>query len=224
MPLFWTILLIMMVCLIKSYNGQKIDYFHPTCSGADNELSVLRGIVKEQDKKVEKLEKELNIFKKIVSDMRGTIQELPSKQGTMAEKLNHGVGFTAMLRGDTSIYQLEENEKLVFGYVSINEGNAYNKDSGIFRCPRNGLYAFYVNILTLRHKTAEVEITKNGNHTNSAAYSQGVSEGTNGSIFALLTLTVGDEVWLRAANNWSSTGKILKYRENTFSGFLVHQY
>ncbi|XP_062604954.1 uncharacterized protein LOC134266746 [Saccostrea cucullata] len=219
-----------------------------------NELSILRRIFQKQEKNMEILKKELNVFKKTVeevSEIKETIQHLSSKQTTMGrrinqveesvmkikrstqqiessqatikEKMNQEVAFTAELKYGTSIYALKENEKIVFSHVVTSRGNAYNNDTGIFRCPRSGLYAFFFNILTLRNKWALVEIT-NGNYPHAIAYAEGSSEGTNGSNFVLLSLSAGTEIWLRAANNWTSRGEIMKYNENTFSGFLVHPY
>lgn len=44
------------------------------------------------------------------------------------------------------------NETIVFGYVQMNEGNGYNGTTGIFVCPKTGLYLFSYSISSFYSK------------------------------------------------------------------------
>lgn len=66
---------------------------------------------------------------------------------------------------------LKTQETAVFDEITLNEGNAYNKTSGIFTTPSDGLYSFTLT-LSKGGKLFITEIVKNG-HPISYDYKDG---------------------------------------------------
>lgn len=66
---------------------------------------------------------------------------------------------------------LKTQETVVFDEITLNEGNAYNKTSGIFTTPSDGLYSFTLT-LSKGGKLFITEIVKNG-HPISYDYKDG---------------------------------------------------
>lgn len=65
---------------------------------------------------------------------------------------------------------LKTQETVVFDEITLNEGNAYNKTSGIFTTPFDGLYSFTLTLS--KGKLFITEIVKNG-HPISYNYNDG---------------------------------------------------
>lgn len=66
---------------------------------------------------------------------------------------------------------LKTQETAVFDEITLNEGNAYNKTSGIFTTPSDGLYSFTLT-LSKGGKLFITEIVQNG-HPISYDYNDG---------------------------------------------------
>lgn len=67
--------------------------------------------------------------------------------------------------------KLKTQDTVVFDEIALNEGNAYNKTSGIFTTPFDGLYSFTLT-LSKGGKLFITEIVKNG-HPISCNYNDG---------------------------------------------------
>ncbi|XP_062587883.1 cerebellin-2-like [Saccostrea cucullata] len=159
-----------------------------------------------------------------LNSQQSTMNGFQTKQSSIERKVDRGIAFTTQLDLNKSLYTLKKNEKIVFGHVISNHGNAYDRKSGIFTSPKSGIYGFYYNIHTLIDKFALVELTSNGDKIHSLAYAGSHSSApTDGSTFVVLYLSKGERVWLRAGRD-CSIGETMKYQENTFSGFLIHSY
>ncbi|XP_061180615.1 caprin-2-like [Saccostrea echinata] len=199
------VLVSVLIVVLDSYRCQTLYPSKHRFHGSDDigilktALSDLQQLVTSQAMKMEILEKELKLSKEIIA-------------------------FTAVLNYNTSISDLKKGQRIIFNGVITNLGNAYNDKTGTFHCPTTGLYGFYYNLHTLRDKYAMVALTKNGDGNYAYAFSGNHSSGeSDGSTFVVLSLMKGDRIWLRA-NKDCSTGEVLKYQVNTFSGFLLHAY
>lgn len=118
----------------------------------------------------------------------------------------------------------KENETVPFGYVTLNEGNAYNATSGIFTCHKPGLYLFSFHILSYNSEqpdgsSSAVWLTLNGEPIVLAQ--ETVSAGGNkdfnlhGSI--VVRLSAGDKVLVASVID----GTVVYYRSSYFNGILI---
>ncbi|XP_052678292.1 heavy metal-binding protein HIP-like [Crassostrea angulata] len=93
---------------------------------------------------------------------------------------------------------MKNQETVIFDKVSLNEGNAYDKTSGIFTAPLDGIYSFTWTILTTAGKYFLTEIVLNGkkvvlNHTDGRGHNGGPMSTSHANI----KMKKGDKVWIR---------------------------
>lgn len=97
---------------------------------------------------------------------------------------------------------MKNEETVIFNKVSLNEGNAYDKTSGKFTAPSDGIYSFSWTTLTPAGKHFVTDIVRNG-ETITRNYTDG--RGQNG--FAMSTsnanikMKKGEKVWIRTHGN-----------------------
>eukprot|EP00105_Crassostrea_gigas_P027751 XP_011449192.1 PREDICTED: complement C1q tumor necrosis factor-related protein 2-like [Crassostrea gigas] len=93
---------------------------------------------------------------------------------------------------------LKAKETVVFDKVLLNEGNAYDKTSGVSTAPSDGIYSFTWTILTKHGKYFGSEIVQNGQKV---AYNNSDGRGHDGwpmsTSHANIKMKKGDEVWIR---------------------------
>lgn len=129
------------------------------------------------------------------------------------------------VKTDTVVFQsslkkvlknLKNQETVVFDEITLNEGNSYNKTSGIFTAPFDGIYSFTWTTLTAGGKYFMTEIVRNGHPI---AYNHNDGRGVGGegypmsSSHANIKMKKGERVWIRTygsygqyaeGGNWSN--------------------
>ena len=129
------------------------------------------------------------------------------------------VAFSAAV--SSHIKNLGTNQAIVFSTVTTNIGNHYNSNSGVFRVPVPGTYLFFVNILSEAGHSIETQIVRNGNEI-SEIYSGGSGNYNGpGSNLVILQLDLGDEIWVRVHEHFS-TNMAIHCCWSSFSGYLLH--
>ena len=113
---------------------------------------------------------------------------------------------------------LTPGQTIKFETVKQNYGNAYDPQTGIFICPKSGLYFFTFTILADTGKEVETKLVLNGSPI-AYSYSAGPAlHGNAGSKSVITPLHPGDKVWLEFhaydnsiyGNAWSTlTGYII---------------
>ena len=90
------------------------------------------------------------------------------------------------------------NQKIPFGYVIDQQGEAYDSTTGIFTAPGEGHYLFYSNIVAPAEKFCHAAITKNG-----VSIAGLISDSVNtndyhmGGDMAVVHLMTADKVWIQ---------------------------
>nr|XP_034307462.1 heavy metal-binding protein HIP-like [Crassostrea gigas] len=97
-----------------------------------------------------------------------------------------------------SLQNMKNQETVIFDKVSLNEGNAYDKTSGIFTAPSDGIFSFSWTILTTTGKYFITEIVRNGqkvasNHADGRGHDGNPSSTAHPNI----KMKKGDKVWIR---------------------------
>ena len=127
------------------------------------------------------------------------------------------MAFQARLKTDIS--NLPYRAVLKFDYIMTNIGNAYDKGTGYFTCPEEGVYSFSWSFLTSPGKHFHTELVVDGTIiTYTFLDATGCKERLASSNSAVAKLQRGNKVWLRAH------GKHALYTErnwSSFSGFKV---
>lgn len=94
-------------------------------------------------------------------------------------------------------------ETVIFDKVSLNEGNAYDKTSGIFTAPLNGIYSFTWTTATRGGKAFISELMQNGELI-TKMFTDG--SGRNGievtTSHVNIKMKKGDKAWIRAYRHW----------------------
>lgn len=98
---------------------------------------------------------------------------------------------------------MKNQETDIFDKISLNEGNAYDKTSGIFTAPSDGIYSFTWTILTPAGKHFVNDIVRNGetiarNFTDGRSRRDGYAMSTS---YANIKMKTGDKAWIRTHNN-----------------------
>nr|XP_022299002.1 heavy metal-binding protein HIP-like [Crassostrea virginica] len=98
-----------------------------------------------------------------------------------------------------TLQNLKNQETVIYEKVTLNEGNAYSKDTGKFTAPVGGVYAFSWTTLSSPGKYFISEIVHNGK---AITYSQCDGKGLTGypssSNQVNIKMKKGDKVWIRA--------------------------
>ncbi|KAK3611588.1 hypothetical protein CHS0354_018104 [Potamilus streckersoni] len=108
--------------------------------------------------------------------------------------MSRPVAFSAYITHFTS--HLGIDQIIRYDGVLTNEGNAYNPLTGVFTCPKDGLYLLAFFTATVNDGFSWVKLVVDG-ITVSNAVSNGVRVGNDdqGGNVALIRLTAGQSVW-----------------------------
>ncbi|KAK3590572.1 hypothetical protein CHS0354_039704 [Potamilus streckersoni] len=127
---------------------------------------------------------------------------------------NKQIGFSAtIVKG---VVQVIQNEIIHFDTVLHNEGNGFNKQTGVFTCPLSGTYFFTISLLTHPGSPAYVHLIVNGQiKANSFAY--GITYSDQGSISTIVRCEAGQNVWISLFGGTQIYGEYY----TSFSGFFL---
>jgi hypothetical protein len=119
-------------------------------------------------------------------------------------------------------YSLDTNQIYIWSSVRINEGDAYDINTGIFTAPVTGLYYFAVHTCNYAGVNNIYAIVKEKTDiATSYQYDNAVNDCH--SMSSITTLTAGQRVWVRCTSGstsnqlWESSGR------SSFIGALIHK-
>lgn len=127
------------------------------------------------------------------------------------------VAFSARL--SKNLQKIGRASTLVYASEVTNIGGEYNSRTGKFRCPVDGVYQFFVSILSRKEERVKTELVVNGRR-NLLLYSSGdeIHRGSLGMNGVILQLEEGDLVWVRVYHGF---GDYIHCCWSTFSGALI---
>ncbi|KAK3590579.1 hypothetical protein CHS0354_039711 [Potamilus streckersoni] len=108
------------------------------------------------------------------------------------------------------------NEIVHFDTILHNEGNGFNKQTGMFTCPVPGIYFFVLSVLTSRGSSIGVSIIVDG-EIKARSYADGSIAYDQGSISTMVRCEAGHNVWTSVYFGSSIYGDYY----SSFSGFLL---
>jgi hypothetical protein len=135
--------------------------------------------------------------------------------------VSNKIAFSTFL---TNVKLTTDAQTLVFGGVVLNDGNAYDRNTGIFTVPVDGVYLFSYAANDYHGHLIYVQLVVNGNPESSVYMVPSTNKHMMGSNTVILRLRSGQQVSLRMLG--SQTGDSLQgtalLRTNTFSGALLY--
>ncbi|KAL4239845.1 positive regulation of adiponectin secretion [Mactra antiquata] len=127
------------------------------------------------------------------------------------------IGFTVTLL--TPVSDLPLGSTVLFDNVHYNAGSAYDPSTGVFTCPRSGMYLFSIYVSATTATEANIEIKINGRDY-IAAVSEPIlaQQDTTGGNTLVQHIQQGDSVWVETigVNN-----QHLYKHYTSFSGVLI---
>ncbi|KAL3882728.1 hypothetical protein ACJMK2_029040 [Sinanodonta woodiana] len=126
------------------------------------------------------------------------------------------IAFCATIANLNGLGPIHAREIVLFDTVLLNEGNGFNKQTGVFTCPLSGIYFFTGSVLTLHEHQLGVHLIVNG-ETKGNAYADGVTLFDQGSISSIVRCEAGQNVWISVYYGSYIHGDYF----TSFSGFLL---
>jgi len=166
----------------------------------------------------------------VANDSNKSYETRDTERSRRAVQSNH-IAFTAYL--DHIADHLGIGQIVVYNQILINDGNGYNKYTGIFTAPVTGTYFFSFTIL-VTHTATNVRLVKDGEQlVGAVVYSSNellptssyhpVSDQSSNSV--VVQLNAGQSVWVEAyAFADTEIDGYPGFRFVSFSGFLQFQF
>ncbi|XP_053393542.1 complement C1q tumor necrosis factor-related protein 7-like [Mercenaria mercenaria] len=132
------------------------------------------------------------------------------------------VAFSSFL--DHNLEHLGINHPIIYNKVLLNEGSAYNNNSGMFTCPTDGLYVFYFSVSTNGvHQVVAKLVVDGTNQVDAISVTFHTYHEAQGGNLVVLSLQSGQQVWVA---NYRYVDKSVQdsnaSRFSTFSGILLY--
>ncbi|KAK3606614.1 hypothetical protein CHS0354_018003 [Potamilus streckersoni] len=112
--------------------------------------------------------------------------------------------------------QVHVNEIIRFNIVSENDGNVFNKQTGIFTCPLSGTYFFTVSLMTQSGYEMTVHLMVNG-EIKANSFASGSTNWDQGCISSIVRCEAGQNVWIGVRSGTQLYGDYY----TSFSGFFL---
>ncbi|KAK3780727.1 hypothetical protein RRG08_050692 [Elysia crispata] len=155
---------------------------------------------------------------RVNQELLGQVTDQATQLKLYRETVSTSVAFSAAVESE---YTIASGDQLVFSQVLTNEGNAYNRSTGEFTAPRDGLYVFHL-VLEIGRGGAVGEITmKASGQILAKMYTQDKDFGDQGSISSVRRLQRGDVVSVHVFLAGGASPMVFGEKLCVFSGFLV---
>ncbi|XP_069118725.1 complement C1q tumor necrosis factor-related protein 7-like [Argopecten irradians] len=140
-------------------------------------------------------------------------------EGYPGSCVKHRIAFYAELGNDLT--QLFANQQLAVSDV-LNVGGGYDKHTGKFTAPVDGIYVFSVTVVVGKGGSVVVFLHK-GRHVIMDVYAGSVTDRDSGSNTIAVHLRTGDRVWIQIHRHSYNSGTVIDNRFTTFTGFLLYE-
>ncbi|KAH3693318.1 uncharacterized protein LOC127863122 [Dreissena polymorpha] len=114
-----------------------------------------------------------------------------------------------------------ENDRIPYRDVVVNEGGGYDQYTGIFTASVGGVYMFTVQSCNAKNKWASFEIVHGGRPLQRS----NIWDKENricSSMQSFAKVAIGEKIWVRSTWDNIVVYSDTKYFWNTFSGLLIH--
>ncbi|KAK7506690.1 hypothetical protein BaRGS_00002165 [Batillaria attramentaria] len=164
-------------------------------------------VVQQQAQKISQQEAELTELKAGLASLRARIATQETR-----------VAFNVRLSTTTS-QPFTGTQTLVFGLVDLNQGGAYDKDTGFFTAPISGLYLFSLHLTHTPPGSIHAKIMKNGVEIAEVEASGDDKYHDRSSSSVVVHLAKADKVWVKRYDGGST--QVQGGWRTAFTGILV---
>ncbi|XP_060554324.1 adiponectin-like [Ruditapes philippinarum] len=186
----------------------------PACSKFDYEEKLLEKMIRMEIK----MEQMVNQIKKTKDDVFAITNDVLIRY-TDEKSFIPKIAFNARL---SSTVSLGRNVKVVFDTVLMNEGEGYDKTSGIFSVSHDGLYFFSAHLCNYGNKPVHYKIVKDDEAIAISTQYDLDNVHTCNSVSAVAMLKTGERVWVQTT--FSSHIYTDGHRWDSFLGVLLNRY
>lgn len=154
--------------------------------------------------------------------MHTTFQCQATLRSFLPSHTGRPVAFTAKLKIDEC--RQKQDGVLTFADVSLNQGEGYNADTGVFTCPAAGLYHFIVSVTV--YGRVQCAILKNGEKVLSLYHANkpdalSYNSSHVASISGLVRLVQRDRVWVNLCGQGRHDIFATEDNDTIFTGFCL---
>ncbi|XP_056003151.1 uncharacterized protein LOC130049467 [Ostrea edulis] len=153
----------------------------------------------------------------IVANKQGQKRIVPP---TSAPTIQQRPAFHSYLSAD-SVPDLRQHHTLIFDAVTVNIGQGYHKDDGIFVVPTSGVYVFAWTIAIQTNGWASVEIVVNGVVSGSAFADGSDDAWDEAGGLIIVDVNVGDHVYIRMHENGNGVVSSNGRGRTSFTGWSL---
>ncbi|XP_033759275.1 complement C1q and tumor necrosis factor-related protein 9-like [Pecten maximus] len=133
--------------------------------------------------------------------------------------VQHKIAFHAKL--GSNMGGLSDNQHINMQDDVFTVGAGYDRHTGVFVSPIDGVYLFSITVLVLERDQVEVAIMKNGD-TIVDVYTGAEDELQSGSNMALVHLQANDRVWVQVDKSYHAPNSVIDNHFTTFTGLLLY--
>lgn len=156
-----------------------------------------------------------------VSNLKASNNERPALSLRGRQISQKGpVAFSAYL--DHNVEHAGEGQTIKFNQILINDGNGYNRYTGVFTAPESGVYFFTFTIHNQQHQTNARLVKDSQNIVGSVVDTKETTENNMSTNSAVITVEAGQAVWVEQLTSNAELISVSNYRQVTFSGFLLY--
>ncbi|XP_053400228.1 cerebellin-3-like [Mercenaria mercenaria] len=148
------------------------------------------------------------------------IGEEKNKLTALAEKVTP-VPVVAFHARRSSTVTVSSGGTVVFDTVLMNEGESYDRATGVFTAPYNGLYYFAAHVCNQGNKDVQYAIVVDNNQLTSSTQYDDNSVYSCSSVNAVVVMKSADRAWIKCTD--SSTFYNDGRRWNSFVGSLLNR-
>lgn len=130
-----------------------------------------------------------------IRSLKANINEIPALSLRLRQISQKGpVAFSAYL--DHNLEHVGEGQTIKFNQILINDGNGYNRYTGVFTAPELGVYFFTFTIHNQEHQTNARLVKDSQNIIGSVVYTKETTENNMSTNSAVINVEAGQAVWV----------------------------
>ncbi|XP_053400227.1 C1q-related factor-like [Mercenaria mercenaria] len=160
------------------------------------------------------------LFNKALTRFTEDIAEEKNKLTSLAEKMTP-VPVVAFNARSSFTVSVSSGGTVVFDTVLMNEGEGYDRATGIFTAPHNGLYYFAAHVCNEGNNAVRYAIVVDNNQITSSTQYDINSVYSCSSVNAVVMMKSADRAWIKCTSGSKFYHDI--YRWNSFIGSLLNR-
>lgn len=183
---------------------------------SQRKIYAFENALKEQNEMIKKLKTDVELANNMSMELR---KEVDSLRNSYEENKDQVVAFSAALG---TLRNIQGGQIIVFNDVILNEAGGYDQGSGIFTCPREGIYLvtlfigvrdteqFFASLMV--NGTPKIYAVAEGKHS---------TQDLQGGNSIITQLHKGDRVWVQQATG-SGLEAFGNFKTSSFSAVLLY--